>query len=261
MFDAKQYWEDRLKVQYDLVGVGDISLSQNYNKWSYKITRKILAGLLKKYSNEKSNTNVLDIGSGTGFVVDIWKSLGKKVTGVDISGTAVKNLQVHYPTYQFIEFDMGAGPVPLNDNSFSVCSAASVLYHIVDDNALDTTLSNIYRILEREGYFIFSDNFIHNAEYNIVHQKCRTLAEYETALRKNGFEVLGRVPNYVLMNDPVDTRGKFYPRLWSSLTSLSRRSKFADRLIWPALYPIERLLTAVMKESPAQEFMICKAIK
>jgi SAM-dependent methyltransferase len=261
MFNAKQYWEDRLSVQYNLVGVGDISLSQNYNKWSYKVTRKILHRLLKQYTKSKTNKKVLDIGSGTGFVVDIWQSLGKMVTGVDISHTAVESLKRSYPAFNFVEFDMGSGKITVPDSAFSACSAASVLYHIVEDKALNIALKNIHRLLEKNGVFIFSDNFIHETEYNIVHQKCRTLKEYETALKDNGFEIIGRVPNYVLMNDPVDAKGKFYPKVWSSLTSLSRKSKVLDQIIWPALYPVELLLTSILKESPAQEFMICKAIK
>lgn len=261
MFDAKKYWDERLRDQYNLVGVGDISLGMNYNKWSYKVTRKILLRLFKKYSRSFQNNNVLDIGPGTGFVVGVWQLLGKHVTGVDISATAVSNLKTLFPEYSFVEFDMGSGKIDLQDNSFSGCSAASVLYHIVDDSALDTVLGNIHRLLKSEGVFIFSDNFIHDRQFNITHQRCRTLDEYEKALKRNGFEILDRVPNYILMNDPVDAKGKFYPRLWYWFTKLSAKSKFFNAIIWPAIYPVELMLTSIFKESPAQEFMICKAIK
>lgn len=261
VFDAKQYWENRLKAQYDLVGVGDISLSENYNKWSYKVTRKILKSLLEKYSANKTNSAVIDIGSGTGFVIDIWKSLNKQVTGIDISATAVAKLQEKYPDQKFLELDIGKQKTTLPADSFSVCTAASVLYHIVDDAALDMALSNIHYLLEKEGIFIFSDNFIHHSIFTTQHQRCRTLGEYETALKKNGFEIIKRVPNYVLMNEPMDTSGRVYPKVWNVLTGWSRKSSLFDKLIWPALYPVELLLTSVLKESPAQEFMICRAIK
>ncbi|OQP66896.1 hypothetical protein A3860_00565 [Niastella vici] len=261
MFDARKYWDERLSNQYDLVGVGDISLGMNYNKWSYKVTRKILFRLFRKYSSMFQNNKVLDIGPGTGFVVNIWKSLGKDLTGIDISATAVKNLKVQYPEYSFLEFDIGSSKVNLPENTFSCCSAASVLYHIVDDKALDIALSNIHRLLKKDGIFIFSDNFIREGQYNITHQRCRTLQEYKDALHRNGFEILDRLPNYVLMNDPVDAQTKFYPRLWHLLTRLSAKSKLLNAILWPAVYPIELLLTSVLKESPAQEFMICKAIK
>lgn len=261
MFDARKYWDERLKNQYDLVGVGDISLGMNYNKWSYKVTQKRLAKLIKKYSRLFQDNKVLDIGPGTGFVVNIWKTLGKDVTGIDISSTAVKNLQARYPEYSFLEFDIGSGKVELPENSFSSCSAASVLYHIVDDHSLDVALGNIHRLLKKDGIFIFSDNFIHESQFYITHQRCRTLEEYEAALKRNGFEILDRVPNYVLMNDPVDAKTKFYPRLWHLFTRLSAKSKLLNAIIWPTLYPIELLLTSTLSESPAQEFMICKVVK
>jgi ubiquinone/menaquinone biosynthesis C-methylase UbiE len=261
MFDARKYWDERLNDHYDLVGVGDISLGMNYNKWSYKVTRKILVRLFKKYSAGFENKKVLDIGPGTGFVVNVWKSLNKDLTGVDISATAVRNLKAQFPEYSFLEFDMGSGKLQIPDNTFAVCSAASVLYHIVDDQALDVALANIHRVLQKDGMLIFSDNFIHDGQYNITHQKCRTLHDYETALKRSGFEILERVPNYVLMNDPVDARGGLYPKLWSLFTRLSAKSKFLNAIIWPSLYPVELMLTSILKESPAQEFMICKAIK
>jgi len=96
------------------------------------------------------------------------------------------------------------------------------LYHVVDDEALKKVLSSVHRILKPEGVFIFSDNFIHNKRYSITHQNCRTLASYEIMLKENGFEIIDRVPNYVLFNDPVDAKGKFYPRLWNLITGLSK---------------------------------------
>jgi ubiquinone/menaquinone biosynthesis C-methylase UbiE len=257
-FDNRTYWNERLKEHYDLIGVGDISLSKTYNKWSYKVTRKILRRLFLKYADPKDQ-QVMDIGAGTGFVVDIWKELGKQVTGVDISETAVKNLQKRFPQDKFVEFDMGSARLDLPDHSFGCISASSVLYHIVEDSAFQTALANIHRLLKKDGFFIFSDNFIHDAQFDIQHQKCRTLGDYEAALKKNGFEIVARVPNYVLMNDPVDAKGKFYPRVWNTLTSISRRSKALDGVIWPVLYPLEMLLTSVYKESPAQEIMVCRA--
>lgn len=261
MFNAEQYWESRLKQHYDLVGVGDISLSETYNRWSYKVTRQILLKLFKKYSAGKTNNNVLDVGSGTGFVIDVWKTLNKKATGVDISTTAVENLRLRHPDYSFFRCDIGKEKLPLAQNSFSICSAASVLYHLVDDESLQSALNNIYNVLEKDGIFIFSENFIHEKSFLTTHQKCRTLAEYEAALQKSGFEILGRVPNYVLMNEPMDARTKLTPRIWNLLTHTSKKSGLFDKIIWPALYPVELLLTSVLKESPAQEFMICKVIK
>jgi ubiquinone/menaquinone biosynthesis C-methylase UbiE len=232
----------------------------NYNIWSYKVTRHILKKLFQKYL-PKNNGAVLDIGSGTGFVIEIWQQLGLDISGIDISSTAVQRLSEKFPACKFYEIDAGSQPLPFADNSFKAISASSVLYHVVEDEAIDYLLQNVHRVLEPGAYFIFSDNFIHDNNMIITHQKCRSLEEYEKILRRNGFEITSRVSNYVLFNDPLDTTGKFYPRVWSILSRFSRKWKWFDAIIWPSLYPLELLLTSIIKESPTQEIMICKVIK
>lgn len=259
-FDAKQYWDERLSKHYDLVGVGDISLTMNYNIWSYKITKAVLKRLFTKYSTSQK-LDVLDIGSGTGFVIDIWKEFPKNIHGIDISSTAVNLLTQKYPDCKFYEIDAGKEPMPFADNQMEVVTASSVLYHLVEDDALDMLLSSVHRVLRKDGYFIFSDNFMHQSNLSITHQKCRTLESYENALKKNGFEIVDRVANYYLFNDPIDAKSKTVPRIWARLTKYSRKWKWFDSIVWPLLYPIEWLLTRFSKESPAQEVMICKAIK
>lgn len=259
-FNAKKYWDERLKQNYDLIGVGDISLSMNYNIWSYKVTRHRLKKLFKQYL-PKNKGAVLDIGSGTGFVIEIWRQFGVQVNGIDISATAVKKLSEKFPMHKFYEVDAGSQPFPFADNSLQAVSAASVLYHLVEDAALDQLLQSVHRVLEPGAYFIFSDNFIHGNNYNVPHQNCRSLEDYEKALIRNGFEITAKVANYVLFNDPVDANGKFYPRIWSLLTRFSKKWKWFDAIIWPCLFPLELFLTSFIKESPAQEVMICKALK
>jgi len=151
--------------------------------------------------------------------------------------------------------------LPFEPSSFSCCSAASVLYHIVEDELLQNALKEIYRVLEPGGHFIFSDNFIHSSSINITHQKCRTLEDYEKLIKEAGFEIISRQPNYVLFNDPVDSRNLFINKLWALNTRFSKKYKWFDKIIWPILFPFEILLTKFCKESPAQEVMVCKAVK
>lgn len=231
----------------------------NYNIWSYKITQYRLKKIFKKYL--KKNGAVLDIGSGTGFVIDIWQQFNVQAKGIDISSIAINRLNKKYPSHKFYEIDAGTQPLPFLDNSFQVVSASSVLYHLVEDKALDFLMQSVHRVLEPGAYFIFSDNFIHGNNFNIEHQNCRTLEDYERILEKNGFEITERVANYVLFNDPVDTRGKLFPRIWNLLTRFSKKWKWFDLIIWPILFPLEILLTNMIKESPAQEIMICRVRK
>lgn len=261
MFDAKAYWNKRLSGRFDLVGVGDISQTLNYNKWSYKVTRHILKREFAEILSKKQNKSVLDIGSGTGFIVDIWKNYTRSVAGIDISEVAVERLRKAFPGFQFYECALGSTPLPFKENEFSCISAASVLYHIVDDEILEKGLKDLYRVLEPDGIFIFSENFIHSDTLEITHQKCRTLDDYERLIQNNGFQIVKRKPNFVLFNDPVDTKNKWIKKIWGVNTSLSRKYALYDSIVWPALYPLEISLTSLLRESPSQEFMICRAVK
>jgi len=43
------------------------------------------------------------VGTGTGFYLEIWKELGcKKLSGIDITSTAIENLAFKYPQYEFL---------------------------------------------------------------------------------------------------------------------------------------------------------------
>jgi len=115
-FDPKQYWNERLTKHYDLIGVGDISLTMNYNKWSYNVTRFNICKQIKKYV-ESSPGMILDIGSGTGFVIEIWQLFKKQINGIDISPEAVKNLRQKFQTEQFFEIDAGSDELPFEESS------------------------------------------------------------------------------------------------------------------------------------------------
>ena len=259
-FDPKTYWNERLIQNFDLIGVGDISLTMNYNIWSYKVTKYRLKKIFNKYVSTNKGS-ILDIGSGTGFVIKIWSLFDKQIYGIDISQTAIEQLTEKFPKSSFFEIDAGSQDLPFDDNSIQTVSAASVLYHLVEDHSLEKLLQNVHRVLQPNGYFIFSDIFIHNNNFNIEHQKCRSLKDYEYFLEKNNFKIIDRVANYVLFNDPVDSKGKFYPYIWHTITKLSKKYKLFDAVIWPVLFPLEIFLTEIIKESPAQEFIICKVIK
>jgi SAM-dependent methyltransferase len=69
---------------------------------------------------------VLDVGSGTGFVVQQWQELGvQHLVGSDISPFVVKQLSALYPCYRFVELDFRSPRVcdALPGNSFDCVSA------------------------------------------------------------------------------------------------------------------------------------------
>ena len=66
-------------------------------------------------TNDFSNIEVLDIGCGTGFYVNLWRNkLGaKRIAGVDITNIAVDNLKRKYPgeAEEFCQADISSDDV------------------------------------------------------------------------------------------------------------------------------------------------------
>ena len=98
------YWENRLKKNYGLDGTGFIGLGINYNRWMYKIRRQVVIREVRSLGVDCSHASILDVGSGTGFYLDIWKELGcKKLSGIDITSTAIENLAHKIPSIRILE--------------------------------------------------------------------------------------------------------------------------------------------------------------
>ena len=99
-YHAKDYW--------DITGVGYINLGVYYNQWLYRVRRRIFNDHIKALDLNFEQLKVLDIGSGTGFCLDLWKSLGvKSITGSDITDVAVERLKKLYSEFSILQFNIG----------------------------------------------------------------------------------------------------------------------------------------------------------
>ena len=258
-FDAKQYWETRLKRDYSLGGVGRLNWGRYYNQWQYRISRKVFKRVLRTASHDIEGAAVLDVGSGTGFYIDCWKELGvKSIAGIDLTALAVEKLQAKYPESTFYELDIGDETTTIPGGPYEFVSAMGIMFHIVDDQRYSTALKNICASLNPGGILIFSDLFLHGeprrADY-IVH---RTRAAIEAMLDDAGLERLTRRPMYVLMNEPVDSSNRLLKVYWGIIQRIVHRVQWTGFAFGAALYPLELLLVSTLRESPATEVMICR---
>lgn len=259
-FNAKIYWAERLSKDYSLSGVGFKGYGRWYNAWMYKVRghvfKSVVGGLKLR------NVSALDIGSGTGFYISLFQSIGiKHGCGLDITEVAVRNLQSRFPDYQFLQADISDvnSLGSLMSEKFDFITAFDILFHIVDDDLFAKAIANISRLLREGGYFVFSDNFVHGRTARARHQVSRSLEEISVILEANGFEILGRKPIFVLMNAPVDSRCpamsmSFY-RAFMAPVRIFNPLGFLYGMF---LYPIELFLINALSESPTTEIMICK---
>lgn len=258
----KDYWESRLERTFDLHGTGFIGLGKYYNNWMYKIRKGIVLRKMKAHHIDFTNVSVLDIGSGVGFFIDIWKGLGAKVIGTDLTDIAVRKLKLKYPTDRFYTLDIGNCPNRLLDNKkFDIVSAFDVLFHIVDDDRYEKAIKNIHSVLRPHGLFIFSDNFIHGNFVRSTYQVSRPLVTVEDVLTRNGFEIIERCPMFFLMSTPIDSTFLFARLRWQLIKAiLTQFGNVAGLLIGGTMYPLEFILVRIMKESPITEMMICRRL-
>jgi 2-polyprenyl-3-methyl-5-hydroxy-6-metoxy-1,4-benzoquinol methylase len=260
-FNARDYWESRLSQHYSLTGVGYRRLGLRFNEWMYRLRARVFARVAGSLGVDWPACQVLDIGSGTGFYVEQWHRLGvPRVTGFDITTKAVEELSTRFPGDRFRQVDIGRSLEPGIEalGPFDAVSAMDVLFHIVDDDQYARAFENIAALLRPGGWFLWSDNFLRHETERVEHQVSRSLAESERLVRLAGFDIVDRVPMFVLMNYPADTRSRAAKLAWTAMVAPAALAEPLGWLAGAVLYPIDFWLTGHTRESPTTEIMICR---
>lgn len=260
-FNPDSYWEDRLHKITGLEGVGFKKLGPSFNKWAYKVRRKVFDKEVKKLPVNLPGSRVLDIGSGTGFYIQAWRELGaNSVTGVDITPTSVENLKKTFPGQQFYLCDIG----DLNFNqggqltNYDLVSSMDVLFHIIDDKRFEQAVRNISSLLKTDGYFVYSDNFLKGSTRRGESQVSRSNDYLMKVFSENGFEVITHKPFMYLTNSPIDSGNIFLKAHWYLLENFLYLLPFMGNIVGPLMFPLEMLLVNTAAKSPTTEFVIFK---
>jgi len=103
--------------------------------------KNILRGLSKN-----KNDNLLDIGCGTGFILDLAHPFFKKLYGIDLSAEMLKH--VNLKNKKIKVFEGSTEKIPFEKNYFDVCTAYGFLHHLYD---IKSTLKEAYRCLKKNG--------------------------------------------------------------------------------------------------------------
>lgn len=256
--DPKQYWENRLAENFNDRGVGDIGLPESYNRFLYRVRRRVFRRAVKLAGIKAEQAKVLDVGSGTGFYIGNWLGVGVlDLSGSDITQVAVDQLSQKYTTVPFRQVDIGETAVPWPTATFDCISSFDVLFHIVDDNRFTIAIQNIASLLKPKGVFLYSDNLVREA-FNVRHQVGRTEAMILQALNAAGLTVEHRIPMFVLMNDPVRSRSRLLRKVFSLTYRIASKSSRMGLLVGSILYPLELLLTKLLRDGPSTEVLVCR---
>jgi SAM-dependent methyltransferase len=258
-FDTRGYWEERLGKNWGLKGVGYRRLGANFNRWAYRVRGQVFLDTVRRTGLDVASADVLDVGSGTGFYIDLLDELGaQRVTGLDLAEAAVARLREQYPDKDFWRADIGGELTQLPAGPFDAVSAMDVLFHLVDDRAFATAMANIHDLLRPGGVFVWSDAFLHGPTERLRHIVRRSLADVSEVLARTGFEITERRPLQVLMNSPLDARLKLARVAWYAAAGAVSVSERLGDLAGRVLYPLEMRLVARRSESPSVEIMVCR---
>ncbi len=261
-FDAGSYWESRLSVRYNSQGVGDIGLPLSYNDALYRIRGHAFALALAKTGASVRGKRVLDIGSGTGFYIQQWlKREPSALTGSDITQTAVDALSEAVPEAAFLRCDIGGDlPEGIVNESFDFVSAIDMLFHIVDDAAYARAIANVGILVPEGGHFIVSDNLSDRSIVHGPHQISHAETRTRELLTQNGFKVLGTVPMFIFMNDPVRSKNRILRKLFNMTYRLAARGEGWGKLMGALWFPFEWLAIRLARRGPSTEFFICRKV-
>ena len=108
----------------------------------------IISDLAAKSGGE----SLLDLGCGTGFVLNIAHKYFKRVVGVDLTEEMLDLVDTSSGKVELINADTGCLDMIKNE-TFSACTAYSYLHHLYD---MMPTLREAYRCLNPGGFF-YSD--------------------------------------------------------------------------------------------------------
>jgi SAM-dependent methyltransferase len=257
--NAKDYWESLHRERYGLTSVGYIGVGRPFNAWMYRVRRRVFRDTVRPFITEQ-DPEILDIGSGTGFYLDRWRELGfRRISGADVSEMAVKRLRERYPSLEIAQLDIGGAFVGPS-RQFDVVSIIDVLFHITSDRSYERALVNLAELVRPGGILVLSENFLHQAGPKEAQQVNRSLADITARLGNVGFEPLTRRPMFVLMNYPVDSASRLHRLCWRMLVLAMAAWNPIGALVGAALYPLEILLVARLKEGPSTELMVCRKL-
>lgn len=107
---------------------------------------------LQRLCERTSSERLLDVGCGTGFILDTAAEFFASIIGLDIT-TAMLEQVAPNPRIQLVNTDI-TKRFPLPDNHVDVCTAYGVLHHLEDYRP---TLSEMYRTL-KPGGLIYTDS-------------------------------------------------------------------------------------------------------
>jgi 2-polyprenyl-3-methyl-5-hydroxy-6-metoxy-1,4-benzoquinol methylase len=257
-FDPHRYWEQRLTNAYTLGSVGWIGLGESFNRWMYAVRRRVFHRVAAENVDNISNMRVLDVGSGTGFYLNLWRELGvRDLSGADLTSVAVTRLRTAFADTPIYRLDIGGDLEQLPRELYDVVSIMDVLYHVVDDQRYAQAIYNLSRLVKPGGKLILSENCVAQTQTG-THQVSRSRSQVESILRDAQLVPVVQRPIFFLLNTPNDSESRILRRWWSTVVRLSACHETLGWLVGATVFPLELALVRLASKGPSTKIIVCQ---
>lgn len=226
-FDSDAYWSSRLADHWDLQGVGHLEYPPSYNRWLYRRKRRVL----RRGLDDAPRADVLDLGSGTGWVMAELRAAGAThLTGCELTEVGVARLRAAMPDADFHRVDLARATLPAGDCSIDVTTMLDVAYHLVEDDGLRHCVGEVARVLRPRAIALVTDAFGDAGHRPAEHVVFRSRPQWDAILAGTGLSVERTLPYFRTLSRPRDAtwRHRWHPRIrgpveWAMDTALPLR--------------------------------------
>ena len=264
-YEPPQYWGGLHGAADDLTVVGYPTLPLVFNRHVYaNAARGVLRGMRAADVIVRGRT-VLDVGSGTGFWIDLWTQNGAaSVAGADLVPAAVERLRTRFPELRLTSADI-TERAPFPGETYDLVSIMSVLHHVVDDALFRCALEHLASQVTPGGHLIVLDPLVVRGRWmppaaESAHNVVRTRAQWETALVGTGLRIASITPTAAFLSDPVDAGSRFAFELhrffWRGLTFVLRDRDGLASVVAPPLAAIDRAVVARLHQGPSAKLIV-----
>jgi SAM-dependent methyltransferase len=199
-FDMKSDWDVRAgENARKAIACDEAQDEAVFSASGERDVKLVLEGVPEILAEHRS---VLEIGCGTGRLLEPLTKHFDNVFGVDVSGEMVRRGRerlAHLPHVRLVEID-GLGKLPFADESFNFCFSYITFHHIPIKSVVRSFINESHRVLKGAGvarwhFFGRPAGILASIRESVTHKDtwrgCKfTLPEIMAAVRAAGFEIV-----------------------------------------------------------------------